>query len=116
MELEYAAMGQRIADRRLHLKIKQHELAERVGVSNNHLSGIERGKEKPSLDVLISICNELRVTPDYLIMGVMHSKNVSENIMDGLELCTEEDRELIARMVGFMIKRRGQSWNDDNFI
>lgn len=109
-------MGKRIADRRTHLKIKQHELAERVGISNNHLSSIERGKEKPSLDVLISICNELKVTPDYLIMGTMHSNSVSENIIDGLQLCSNEDRELILQIVSFMVKRREQKWNSDNFI
>ncbi len=116
MKFEYEAMGQRIADRRIHFKLKQHELAERVGVSNNHLSSIERGKEKPSLDVLINICNELQVTPDYLIMGTMRSNNVAENICDGLQLCTDEDRELVAKIVGYMVTRRGHKWNSDNFI
>jgi transcriptional regulator with XRE-family HTH domain len=116
MKLEYNVMGKRIADRRTHLKIKQNDLAERIGVSNNHLSSIERGKEKPSLDVLISICNELRVTPDYLLMGTMHSSSVPQNIVDGLQLCTDEDIALVSAIIDCMVKRQGRKWNDDNYI
>lgn len=116
MKHEYETMGQRIAERRGYLKIKQHQLAEQLGISNNHLSSIERGKEKPSLDLFIDICNALQVTPDYLIMGTMRSNNVAENICDGLRLCSDEDRALIAHLVGYMVSRQGYKWNGDNFI
>lgn len=53
---------------------KQNMLAERLDLSNNYLSSIERGKEKPSLEVIVNICNALQVTPDYLLMGNMYSK------------------------------------------
>jgi transcriptional regulator with XRE-family HTH domain len=49
MKLEYETMGQRVAERRRHLKIKQHQLAEQPGISNNHLSSIERDKERTGL-------------------------------------------------------------------
>lgn len=63
---------------------KQNMLAERLDLSNNYLSSIERGKEKPSLEVIVNICNALQVTPDYLLMGNMYSNNVPQNIADGL--------------------------------
>lgn len=75
--------------------LKQNTFAEKIGLSNNYLSSIERGKEKPSLEVIVNICNALQVTPDYLLMGNMYSNNVPQNIVDGLRLCTEEDLSLI---------------------
>ncbi len=86
MELNYIGIGQRIAKRRLQMGLKQNMLAERLDLSNNYLSSIERGKEKPSLEVIVNICNALQVTPDYLMMGNMYSNNVPQNIVDGLRL------------------------------
>ena len=68
MELDYAGIGQRIAKRRMEMGLKQIELAYKLGISNNYLSSIERGKENPSLEVIVGLCNELRVTPDYLLI------------------------------------------------
>jgi len=86
VELNYIGIGQRIAKRRLQMGLKQNMLAERLDLSNNYLSSIERGKEKPSLEVIVNICNALQVTPDYLMMGNMYSNNVPQNIVDGLRL------------------------------
>lgn len=116
MTLNYAEMGKRIADRRNKIKIRQNILAERIGISNNHLSNIERGKEKPSVDILIEICKALEVTPDYLIMGNMYSNNVPQNITDSLKLCSKEDIELISYIVSHMVKRREKDWNNQNYI
>ena len=52
-------MGNRIKLRRKELRIKQSELAEKLDISNNHISSIENGREKPSLDILLKICEEL---------------------------------------------------------
>ena len=116
MEVNYVIMGKRIAQRRNQLKLKQHTLAEQLGISNNYLSGIERGKEKPSLEIFASLCNALEVTPDYLLMGAMHSNNISQDIFDGLRLCTKEDLDLVNHIVQFMIDRQSQAWNVDNFV
>lgn len=95
--------------------LKQNTLVEKMGLSNNYLSSIERGKEKPSLEVIVNICIELQVTPDYLLMGNMYSNNVPQNIADGLRLCTAEDLTLMSIMIEHLVERQGQKWNNDNF-
>lgn len=115
MELDYKGLGKRIALRRHSMGIKQNVLAEKIGISNNYLSSIERGTGKPKLEILVSICNILSVTPDYLLMGNMHSSNVPNNIVDGLELCTDADLALLSVMIRYMIERQGKNWNHDNF-
>lgn len=54
--------------RRKELHIKQAELAETLEISNNHMSSIENGRQKPSLDTFIRLCDCLNVTPDYLVV------------------------------------------------
>lgn len=115
MELDYVGIGQRMAKRRIKIGLRQIALADKVGISNNYLSSIERGKEKPSLEIFVNICNALQVTPDYLLMGNMYSNNIPQNIIDGLRLCSEDDLKLIAVLIKHMIERQGIKWNNDNF-
>ena len=115
MEIDYPAIGKRIANRRKQLGLKQNILAEKLNMSNNYLSGIERGNEKPSLEVLVKICNSLQVTPDYLLMGNMYSNIVPQNIINGLQLCTEEDILLLNAIMQHLVERRSKKWNSDNF-
>ena len=116
MEGNLMEMGNRITTRRRHLGISQNLLAEKIGISNNHMSNIERGREKPSFDVLINLCNALHVTPDYLLMGSMHPQGVPQNLVDSLSLCTKEDLALLEDIVRHMVLRQEHKWNNDNFI
>lgn len=115
MELDYYNVGRRIALRREKMKFRQNEFADKIGISNNYLSSIERGKEKPSLEILVKICNGLCVTPDYLLMGNMHSNNVPQNIIDNLRLCSDNDLDLLITIVQHMVDRQSEKWNNDNF-
>lgn len=101
--------------RRKQREIKQNILAEKIGISNNYLSSIERGKEKPSLEIFVQICIALEVTPDYLLMGNMYSNNVPQNITDGLRLCSEEDIGLLSVIMHYLVNRQSDKWNGDNF-
>lgn len=116
MELNYKEIGRRIADRRRHLGISQQTLAETIGISNNHLSSIERGKAGPSLEVLITICNALCVCPDFLLMGSIHGKDVPQNILDNLSLCSDGDKALLYKISCLMVDRNSGKWNVDNYI
>ena len=116
MELNYSTIGERIAHRRQQKGMKQRELAEKLNISNNYLSSIERGKESPSLEILVAICNELEVTPDYLIMGNMHANNIPQSITDNLRICSGDDLGLLSEIVKLMVNRNSGKWNSDNFV
>ena len=63
-------LGSRIMQRRKQLCIKQAELAEKIGVSNNQISNIENGKSFPKLGNFICICNILNCNADYFLSGI----------------------------------------------
>lgn len=116
MELNYNEIGRRISNRRKHKKLSQQALAEILGISNNHLSSIECGKAGPSLELLVGICNALKLSPDFLLMGCMHSSNLPANIIDNLSLCSDRDVELLYQISCMMVDRNGERWNVDNHI
>ena len=76
----FVEMGKRIKARRVSLGMKQMELAERIDISNNHISSIERGIERPGLESFIRICDVLDVTPDYLLLGSMKANDIPKNL------------------------------------
>lgn len=70
MSRNFNAMGTRIKMRRKELKMSQAELAEKINVSNNHISSIETGKQLPSLPTFVDICEQLQTTPDFYYLEV----------------------------------------------
>ena len=105
MNFQYKDMGNRIRTRRKELNIKQEKMAECLEISTNHMSSIECGRQKPSLDTFINICDFLDVTPDYLLLGSMHAYNISQDIYDKLRLCNEEDIILADGIIELLVKR-----------
>lgn len=110
-QYDRVSMGKRIKKRRLSMGYTQAELAEKLEISNNHLSGIEKGASNTTLDMLMKLCEILKTTPDYFLLGNMRTNNVPQNIMECLLLCTEEDLELIDCIVKRMAERNQNAFS-----
>ena len=108
MNLNMKEIGKRISDRRKKLGIKQNILAEKLDISNNHMSGIENGKATPSVALFVKICDELNVTPDFLLLGSMHSNRVSKDASDLLQKCSDQEIEMIMQLVQHFVELREQ--------
>ena len=73
MEHNLKQMGNRIFIRRKELEITQKDFANRLNISNNHLSNIERGKSAPSFLLFLDICSELKTNTDYIASGALYA-------------------------------------------
>ena len=109
MHINLNAMGTRMKRRRKELKMSQAELAEKVNVSNNHISSIETGKQIPSLTTFVKICEQLDTTPDFLLLGSLHTDNLPKKIYDSLALCNKKDLPLIQDIVENFVSKREKS-------
>lgn len=114
MEINRKEFGKRIAKRRKSLGMNQEDLADKLDISNNHLSSIECGHAVPSIDRFCKICDALNVTPDYLLLGDMHSNNVPRDIMDLLRLCTDEQIAFVQKFVQLMLDSSFDEKPNDN--
>ena len=108
-------MGNRIKIRRKELRLKQSELAESLDISNNHMSSIETGSQVPSLNLFMKLCDELKVTPDYLLLGSMHASNIPQDIADMLRLCSQEDIKLAKNFIELLVERNKTTWNKNHY-
>lgn len=50
----------------------QEGLAEALNISLEYLSKMERGKRKPSIDLIVAMAYYFHVSTDYLLMGKDH--------------------------------------------
>lgn len=67
-------IGQRIRESREIFGLSREELAEMLGLSNYYIGQLERGQRQMSLGVLVKIASCLRVSLDYLVLGIERPK------------------------------------------
>lgn len=67
--MDYYAIGQRIRKIRKAKGLSQEQIAEKVGISVTHMSHIETGNTKLSLEVFAAIVNSLDCRADELLFG-----------------------------------------------
>lgn len=60
-------LPRKISQRRKLQGLTQTELAERVGITQPFLAEIEKGRKRPSLEVLEKLCDRLGCSADYLL-------------------------------------------------
>ena len=78
--------GERLKNIRNEKGITQEQLASSCNTSAGLIRHIEKSRRKPGYDMLITICNELNTSPDYLLQ-------------DELKLTPTDDIDEIMRIV-----------------
>ncbi|MGN1305972.1 MAG: helix-turn-helix domain-containing protein [Oscillospiraceae bacterium] len=75
MNIDYREVGRRMAKRRKELGLKQYQVCEIIDVNYKYISNLETGRSAPSLEVLMDLCQALKTTPNYLLIGT--DENIS---------------------------------------
>lgn len=106
MEIDYKAIGCRIREKRIEKNMTQDSLASQIGVSNPHISNIERGRTKVSLPTLLDIANSLDTTLDELICDNLQRGKVifDKEISSEIKKCNETETKIVYDIVKALIK------------
>lgn len=99
--MDYYAIGQRIRKIRKAQNISQERLAEVIGISVTHMSHIETGNTKLSLQVLVDLAAALEVSTDDLLFekSIAERNAAVEEIVQMLESCTTQQIKVIKDVV-----------------
>lgn len=85
-------LGRRLKTLRKRAALTQEDLAERAGLNPKYISGIERGRENPTLDTLLRLAKELGAQPvelfDFDLEGMTAAgmKKVAAELMRQLDI------------------------------
>ena len=99
--MDKKGLGRRVNIARKDRGLTSEKLSELCHINATYLRQIEAGKKSPSLDVLLTLCRELRVSPNFLL-----SFELTPGAEDGAELlmqlygrATPSQIKIIAAMV-----------------
>lgn len=83
--------GQRLRYfRESHLNLNQKDFSRRIGCKQAHLSAVENGKSKLSVDIIERLYSEFSYNPNHYIIGV-GSININSNVIELLPPTMQED-------------------------
>ena len=98
--LNYYEIGQRIRKFRKANNLSQDALAEQVAISTTHMSHIETGNTKLSLQVLVDLAEALGVGTDDLLFDAANCRTAAvseiQSVLDG---CTPAETKIMAEVL-----------------
>ncbi|MBR5428064.1 MAG: helix-turn-helix transcriptional regulator [Clostridia bacterium] len=99
------SIGKRIQENRKRAGLTQEQLAEKIGISTNYLSAVERGVYALSLEKLVAAMNILQCSADDLFQDVIDAgyKRKASILEDKLNNLPGEERRKILNVVEVMI-------------
>lgn len=89
-DYNYEPIGTRIKTARISKKYTQEYVAEKLNVSCQHISDIERGLNGMSTPSLMEVCRVLEVSADYILFGTISDAASSNPINDILNKMTPQ--------------------------
>lgn len=102
--VDYSGIGTRIRAVRKERGMTQEQLAEAAGIGSTHVSHIENGTTKLSVQALISIINALECSADELLCIEIAKARplLNSQILDLLEGCNSTEIKLITDTIAAM--------------
>lgn len=107
MKIDYRKLGKRLKDKRKEQGLTQEKLAEYVNLSVSHLSLIENGNEKTSLQTIVNLANVLNISLDDLLDLDLGKRSMYLTIRE-IDLlfkdCTKEERRILIDNLNYLKK------------
>lgn len=106
--MEEKGLGKRINIVRKDRGLTAEKLSEKCSINATYLRQIEGGTKVPSLPVFVSICNALRVSPDYLLREELVDNEICRirKLGELWESTTPSQQEIAAAMIQAVLERK----------
>ena len=100
-------IGQICQQYRIKNNLTQNQVAELTGLEPRHISQIERGLSKGSIDTLIKLCNAYSITPDIILYDLLDDsiKNSISVYDEKFKKLTKRDKDSILHFIDYFLSR-----------
>ncbi len=100
-------IGKRIKERREAIGLTQQELAEKLDLTTNYISTLERGASFPRCEKLILLLNGLEASADSIFCDVLkHTTNYKASVLsERLSTLPIDEQNRILDIIEIMIKQ-----------
>ncbi len=92
---------------RIKNNLTQNQVAEITGLEPRHISQIERGMSKGSIDTLIKLCNAYQITPDIILYDLLDDnvKNTVSIYEENFKRLSKRDKESILYFIDYYLSK-----------
>lgn len=92
---------------RIKNNLTQNQVAEITGLEPRHISQIERGMSKGSIDTLIKLCNAYQITPDIILYDLLDDnvKNTVSIYEKNFKRLSKRDKESILYFIDYYLSK-----------
>lgn len=100
-------IGKVCQEYRLKNNLTQNQVAELTGLEPRHISQIERGFSKGSIDTLLKLCNAYKITPDIILYDLLDEETKkSVSIYDEkIKKLSKRDKESILHFIDYFLTK-----------
>ena len=104
-ETDIYNIGSNIRIARKRANMTQEELSERVGITPQYLSDIERGLVGPSVTTLKKICTNLNISSDFILFGEnQDADGASLTLFEKLQRLPKHKTDLVLRSMDILME------------
>lgn len=92
---------------RLKNNLTQNQVAELTGLEPRHISQIERGLSKGSIDTLLKLCNAYKITPDIILYDLLDEDlKIEVSIYEEkFKKLSKRDKESILHFIDYFLTK-----------
>ena len=100
-------IGKICQEYRMKNNLTQNQVAELTGLEPRHISQIERGLSKGSIDTLLKLCNAYKITPDIILYDLLDEdvKNSVSIYNEKFKKLSRRDKESILYFIDYFLSK-----------
>lgn len=100
-------IGNKFQEYRLKNNLTQNQVSELTGLEPRHISQIERGLSKGSINTLLKLCNAYKITPEIILYDLLDEdlKNSVSIYQEKFKKLTKRDKESILHFIDYFLSK-----------
>ena len=101
------SFGKILREYRIKNNLTQNQVSELTGLEPRHISQIERGLSKGSIDTLLKLCNAYKITPDVILYDLLDDeiKNSVSIYDEKFKKLNRRDKESILHFIDYFLSK-----------
>ena len=98
-------IGKAFQNYRLMNNLTQNDVSNITGLEPRHISQLERGQTKGSIDTLLKLCNAYKITPDVILFDILDEDTKSKVQMydEKFKKLSKKDKDTVLHLMEYFL-------------
>ena len=105
--VDLVEIGKRIQGRRKQMGLPQEQLADKMDVSIQMVSNLERGNKSIRIENLIKLSEILNISTDYILTGKETAEDM-QGLTEQMASLSQKERKMMKLLMDFCLSENGE--------